>query len=106
MAAVVSGSAGRAERRLPPATIPGLRRHPAIPYVLPFAVFIGMLALQQWVSIPAWVRFAVLIVAIIAVSMVPLRGGPSKPLASILIGVAVFVVWVAPDVIAPWWHHI
>jgi CAAX prenyl protease-like protein len=24
---------------------------------------------------------------------------------SIGIGIAVFVVWIAPDVIAPWWHH-
>jgi len=83
-----------------------LRRHPAIPYVLPFAVFIGMLALQQLVPIPAWVRFAVSIVAILGVSLVPLRGGPSRPLGSILIGIAVFVVWVAPDVVAPWWRHL
>jgi len=42
---------------------------------------------------------------ILAVSQVPLRGGPSKPLLSILVGIGVFVVWVAPDAIAPWWHH-
>jgi len=53
MAAEVSGCAGRAEERLPPATIEGLRRHPAIPYVLPFAVFIGMLGLQKVVLNPA-----------------------------------------------------
>ena len=43
--------------------------------------------------------------AILAVSRVPLRGGPSKPLLSILVGIAVFVIWVAPDLIAPGWHH-
>src|ERR1700689_2630591 len=43
--------------------------------------------------------------AILAVSRVPLRGGPSKPLLSILIGIAVFVIWVAPDRITPSWHH-
>ena len=73
---------------------------------LPESLIAIFTAVQQLLPIPAWVRFAVSIVAIIAVSMVPLRGGPSKPLASILIGVGVFVVWVAPDVIAPWWHHI
>ncbi len=55
--------------------------------------------------IPAWLRFAVSMAAILAVSMVPLRGGPSKPFLSILIGLAVFVIWVAPDRIAPAWHH-
>jgi hypothetical protein len=82
-----------------------LRRHPAVPYILPFAVFIGILALQQHVPIPVWLRFAISMVTIFAVSMIPLRGGPSKPLMSIVVGIAVFVIWVAPDVIAPWWRH-
>jgi len=68
-------------------------------------IFIALLALQQAVSIPAWLRFAVSMAAILAVSRVPLRGGPSKPLLSILVGIAVFVIWVAPDAIAPSWHH-
>jgi uncharacterized protein len=42
---------------------------------------------------------------ILIFSRAPLRGRPSKPLLSILVGVAVFVIWVAPDVIAPSWHH-
>jgi uncharacterized protein len=82
-----------------------LRRHAAIPWVLPFAIFIALLAIQQAVAIPAWLRFTVSIAAILAVSLVPLRGGPSKPFLSILIGIAVFVIWVAPDRIAPNWHH-
>jgi CAAX prenyl protease-like protein len=43
--------------------------------------------------------------AILAVSRDALRGRPSKPLLSILVGLAVFVLWIAPDTIAPWWHH-
>jgi hypothetical protein len=43
---------------------------------------------------------------ILAVSRVPLRGSPSKPLLSILVGLAVFILWVAPDVLAPGWHHL
>jgi CAAX prenyl protease-like protein len=87
-------------------TIPELRRHPAVPYILPFLTFIAMLALQSLVPVPAWVRFFVSMAMILTVSLVPLRGGPTKPVASILIGIAVFVIWVAPDAIAPWWHHI
>jgi len=82
-----------------------LRRHPAVPWILPFLIFIGLLAIQQAVAIPAWLRFTVSMAAILVVSRVPLRGGPSKPLLSILLGIGVFVIWVAPDVIAPNWHH-
>jgi uncharacterized protein len=82
-----------------------LRRHHAVPYVLPFAVFIGLLALQQLVPIPSWVRFAVSMAAIFAVSLPVLKGRPSKPLLSVLIGVLVFVIWIGPDVIAPAWRH-
>ena len=82
-----------------------LRRHPAVSYILPFLVFIGMLALQQEVPIPVWLRFVVSMATILAVSLFPLRGGPSKPLLSILVGIGVFIIWVGPDVIAPWWRH-
>jgi CAAX prenyl protease-like protein len=82
-----------------------LRRHPAVPWVLPFLIFIGLLALQQAFPIPAWLRFTASMAAILAVSRVPLRGGPSKPLLSILVGIAVFVIWIGPDLIAPGWHH-
>jgi CAAX prenyl protease-like protein len=89
-----------------PATIPELRRHAAVPYVFPFLIFVALLALQQIIVIPAWVRFGVSMAAIAAVSRAPLRGGPSRPLLSILIGIAVFAIWVGPDRIAPWWRHV
>jgi CAAX prenyl protease-like protein len=83
-----------------------LRRHPAVPYVLPFAVFIAILGLQQLVpAVPVWVRFVVPMAAIFAVSLPALKGRPSKPLLSILIGLLVFVIWVGPDVISPAWRH-
>ncbi|HTA42859.1 MAG TPA: CAAX prenyl protease-related protein [Bryobacteraceae bacterium] len=83
-----------------------LRRNPAVSYVLPFLVFIGMLALQQAVPVPVWLRFAVSMATILAVSLFPLRGSPSKPLLSILVGIAVFIIWIGPDLIAPGWRHI
>lgn len=82
-----------------------MRRHPAIPYVLPFAVFITLLALQQFIPVPVWLRLTLSIAAILAVSLPVLRTGPSKPLLSILVGIAVFIVWVGPDRLAPNWHH-
>ena len=80
-------------------------RNPAVPYVLPFLVFIGLLALQTAVPVPVWLRFAISMLAILAVSREPLRGAPSKPLASVLIGIAVFILWVGPDRIVPNWHR-
>jgi hypothetical protein len=71
---------------------------------LPFAVFILMLALQKYVPIPAPVRFLVSIAAILAVSREPLRGRPSSPLLSILLGLGVFAIWIGPDAIAPAWR--
>jgi CAAX prenyl protease-like protein len=82
-----------------------LRRHPAVPYVLPFLIFIALLALQQVVPVPAWLRFLISIAAILMVSRPALSGVPSKPLLSILVGIAVFVIWIAPDLISPVWHH-
>jgi hypothetical protein len=82
-----------------------LRRHAAVPWVLPFLIFIGLLIIHQAVPVPAWLRFTLSIAAILAVSRVPLLGGPSKPILSILVGIAVFVVWIGPDLIAPQWHY-
>jgi CAAX prenyl protease-like protein len=88
-----------------PVRIIQLRRHAAIPYVLPFVVFVALLAIQQFVDIPAWLRFVLSMGAIAAVSLPVLRGGPSKPLLSSLIGVAVFMIWIGPDYLVPSWHH-
>ena len=65
----------------------------------------ALLVIQQAVPVPAWLRFTASMAAILAVSRVPLRGGPSKPILSILIGAAVFIIWVGPDRITPAWHH-
>jgi CAAX prenyl protease-like protein len=83
----------------------GLSRHPAIPYVLPFAVFFAIVALQSFVPVPVWVRLVLSLAAILAVSLPLLRTGPSKPLLSVLVGTLVFAIWVGPDLLAPWWHH-
>ena len=86
-----------------------LFRHPAIPWVLPFAIFIALLMAQQampaQVLVPVWMRLVLPLAAILAFSRPVLRVGPSAPLMSILLGLAVFVIWVGPDAIAPAWRH-
>jgi len=63
-----------------------------------------MLAVQQYMPIPAPLRFGISMVAILLASREPLRGRPSAPLLSILLGLAVFAIWIGPDVIAPAWR--
>ncbi len=82
-----------------------MRQHPAIPYILPFGVFIGLLVLQQVLPVPAPIRFVLSIAAILAVSRNPLREKPSAPLLSILLGLAVFAIWVGPDVLSSTWRQ-
>lgn len=65
----------------------------------------ALLAIQPLAPVPVSVRFAASVAAILAVSRPALRGGPSRPLLSVLLGLAVFAVWVGPDVLAPGWHH-
>ncbi len=81
-------------------------RHPAYPYILPFVLFVGMLAVQSLVPVPVSVRFFVSLAAILAVSLPVLRTAPpTQPILSILVGLGVFVVWIGPDLISPNWHH-
>jgi len=61
--------------------------------------------LQQIVPVPAPVRFVLSMAAILAFSRAPLRGKPSMPLFSVLVGVAVFLIWIGPDVFSPAWHR-
>jgi CAAX prenyl protease-like protein len=80
-----------------------------IGYIAPFLVFVGIMALEKVVPLPPqWlyaVRFVVVCAVIAAVSRPYLSFRPSAPLASIGIGVLVFVVWVAPDALFGYRHH-
>jgi len=82
-----------------------VKKHPAIPWVAPFLAFILLLMLQRLIPIPAAVRFLLSCAAILIFSLHPLRGRPSSPLLSVLLGLAVFAIWVGPDVIAPAWRQ-
>ena len=53
-----------------------------------------------------WLRFGASTAAIVLVSLPVLRNdAPRRPGLSAAFGVAVFLIWVAPDVIAPAWRH-
>lgn len=82
-----------------------MNRHPAIPYVLPFAVFIGFLAIQGTIPLPQTALFALWIAVLAAVllifsrNVIDLRVG--YPVGSVAVGIAVFVLWIGPDLLFP-----
>ena len=76
--------------------------HAATPYVAPFAVFLALLtllprlALGPWEQ-PVWVLVSAGVLILVSRSVLDLR--PGRPLASVLLGAAVFLVWIAPDLL-------
>jgi len=85
------------------------RRRATIGYIAPFLAFVGMMAVERLIPLPPqWlypVRFLIVTSLIGALSWPYLSFRPSAPSASMAIGVAVFVIWVAPDVLFGYRHH-
>jgi uncharacterized protein len=70
-------------------------------YVAPFAAFVAVMAgehiLLPHSQILYPIRLAIVLAVILLVSRPYLRLRPTSPLASVAIGVAVFLIWIAPD---------
>ena len=99
-------------RSLRPPLRPRLLQFPALPILdsaasprgpvrTPVRRLHRLLALNQLVAIPAAVRLVVSLAAIAAVSLPAAARRALKPLLSILIGIAVFLIWVGPDFLSP-----
>lgn len=84
-------------------------RHPAVPYVLPFAIFLLLLALApywQWApELEQYWRVLILALVVLFFSRRVLDFRFAKPVASILFGIAVFVLWILPDTLIPGWRQ-
>lgn len=85
-------------------------RNPSVPYVAPFAVFMLLLAAAPHWGLPEWaellVRLAIPAAVVVFVSRQPLRDWkPARPWASAGVGIAVFVVWIGPDLLIPGWRN-
>jgi uncharacterized protein len=80
----------------------------AIPWVLPFAVFMVLLAVLKPLAIPqpweAALWIVILVGVLLGVSRPVIELKPKHLLASTALGVAVFVMWVAPDALIPGWR--
>ncbi len=80
-------------------------KHPAVPYVAPFAAFLLLLAAEKYLPFGPEIAYPARFVVVAAIlgwfsrELVSWRA--SRPLASIFIGAAVFVVWIGPDLLWP-----
>lgn len=76
-----------------------------VAYVLPFAVFLGFLALQKYFPLPPNLEFTVRDLLLAGVlfgfsrHVIELR--PSRLLETLILGIAVFIIWVGPDLLFP-----
>jgi CAAX protease family protein len=91
-----------------------LMRHPALPYVIPFVVFLAFLALDRYLPFSPETGYAIRFFAVFAVMMFFSRQVISFRFAhfwaSTAVGAALFAIWVGPDVLWPayresWFFH-
>ena len=80
-------------------------RDATLAYTAPFVVFVAMLAVRRWIPLPAEVfatlRFLLAASALVIFSRRVIPWRLSFAIGSVLLGVAVFVVWVGPDTLWP-----
>jgi CAAX prenyl protease-like protein len=80
-------------------------KHPAIPYILPFAVFLAFLGIRGALPFgPGWeypIRVVTVTAVLLAVSRPVLKLKPASTIQSVGLGLAVFAIWVAPDLLWP-----
>jgi CAAX prenyl protease-like protein len=86
-----------------------LLRNPSVPYVAPFVVFMGLLALHSVLPLPDLVdqlaRVALLLLVLWFVSRRVLDFSVRNLAGSLLIGVLVFALWIGPDLLFPAYRH-
>jgi len=87
-----------------------IHRYPAVPYVAPFAVFLLCMTIAGRTAIPQpWesVLWVGVVAAAIALTSRQLVAGLRFPNwgMSILVGIGVCILWVAPDALVPGWRE-
>ncbi len=76
-----------------------------MPYVAPFAVFAAFLVVHRAIPVPEGLLYlarfvsVALCLALFSRRVIPVR--PARPWSSIGLGVAVFAVWIGPDLLWP-----
>src|SRR5215470_10607372 len=81
----------------------GIMKSPAIPFIAPFILFIAALGLRAVVSIDPFLEYTIRVVAVSAAVVIFSRGAidwhVSHMTQSVLVGLAVFAIWIGPDLL-------
>jgi CAAX prenyl protease-like protein len=88
---------------------PALSYSAAAPYVVPFAAFMALIGLSLLWPMPALadqvLRLTVMAAVIFFVARPALDFHVTRWAGSVLIGVVIFVLWIAPDLLFPAYRH-
>jgi uncharacterized protein len=80
-------------------------RSPSVPYVVPFVIFLALIGLHSILPLPDLgdqvLRVAVMTLVLLFVARPAIEFKVRHWIASILIGVAVFAIWIGPDLLFP-----
>ena len=81
------------------------RSRPSVAYVVPFLVFLCLVEIQKFTSLSASIEYPLRLVILSAVLLVFSRHvidlRSTRRLETVIVGVAVFVIWIAPDTLIP-----
>jgi CAAX prenyl protease-like protein len=78
--------------------------HPSLPYVVPMATFMLLLVVGEHLGLGPWeypLRVVLLAIVLFVFSRRVIDLRVSRWVGSTLVGVAVFAIWIAPDVLWP-----
>jgi uncharacterized protein len=83
--------------------------YPSAPYVVPFVVFVALLGLPSILPAPpladAVIRLVLMTAVILLIARPALDFSLKAPVSSVLLGVVVFAIWIAPDLLFPGYRH-
>src|SRR5262245_11590035 len=86
-----------------------IRAHPAIPFITPFATFIVLLGVKSVIPLGINWQYPIQVLLVTAVLLVTshrlINQRPQNVVGSLFVGLAVFAVWVGPDLIWPSYRH-
>jgi CAAX prenyl protease-like protein len=80
-----------------------LQRHPALPYIVPFGVFVAFLSITPYLQFAGRWEFPIRVVVLLAVLWIFSRDvldlHVSHWAGSLTLGLAVFAIWIGPDLL-------
>jgi uncharacterized protein len=86
-----------------------VRGSPAVPYVAPFVIFLALIGVSHLWPMPALAdevfRLAVMLAVLFFVARPVMHFQVQNWGLSVVVGVAIFVLWIAPDLLFPQYRH-